>query len=121
MLEKESLFVQERYSKRGKYSDRDKRFNSNFGEDIVLTNSIWKQYNSENSFRELLASFCKISDVDLIEDDKRLYNALKAKLTKKSLSFLQWIVRTLAMKLSKVILLTVMMSYKMQSLSSIKS
>jgi hypothetical protein len=51
----------------------------------VLTNSIWKQYNSENSFRELLASFCKISDVDLIEDDKRLYNALKAKLTKKEL------------------------------------
>ncbi len=51
----------------------------------MLTNSIWKQYNSENSFRELLASFCKISDVDLIEDDKRLYNALKAKLTKKEL------------------------------------
>ncbi|ABB44941.1 hypothetical protein Suden_1664 [Sulfurimonas denitrificans DSM 1251] len=51
----------------------------------MLTNSIWRQYNSENNFRELLANFCKISEIDLIEDDKNLYNVLKAKLTKKEL------------------------------------
>lgn len=51
----------------------------------MLENSIWRQYNSENSFRELLAKFCKINEIDLIEDDKALYNALKAKLTKKEL------------------------------------
>lgn len=51
----------------------------------MLKNSIWRQYNSENNFRELLANFCKISEIDLIEDDKNLYNVLKAKLTKKEL------------------------------------
>jgi hypothetical protein len=51
----------------------------------VLKNSIWRQYNSENNFRELLANFCKINEIDLIEDDKTLYNVLKAKLTKKEL------------------------------------
>ena len=51
----------------------------------MLENSIWKQYNETNSFRELLAQFCKISEIDLIEDDKLLYNVLKAKLTKKEL------------------------------------
>jgi hypothetical protein len=51
----------------------------------MLENSIWRQYNSENNFRELLAKFCKINEIDLIEDDKALYNAIKAKLTKKEL------------------------------------
>ncbi|MEK6658995.1 MAG: hypothetical protein AABY36_04880 [Campylobacterota bacterium] len=51
----------------------------------MLKNSIWRQYNSENSFRGLLAKFCRLSEVDLIEDDKALYNVLKAKLTKKEL------------------------------------
>ncbi|MDD3344640.1 MAG: hypothetical protein PHR87_13835 [Sulfurospirillaceae bacterium] len=51
----------------------------------MLKNSIWRQYNSENNFRELLANFCKINEIDLIEDDKTLYNVLKAKLTKKEL------------------------------------
>ncbi len=51
----------------------------------MLKNSIWRQYNSENSFRGLLAQFCRLSEVDLIEDDKALYNVLKAKLTKKEL------------------------------------
>jgi len=51
----------------------------------MLKNSIWRQYNSENNFRELLAKFCRLNEIDLIEDDKALYNALKAKLTKKEL------------------------------------
>lgn len=51
----------------------------------MLENSIWKQYNDTNSFRELIAKFCRLSEGDLIEDDKALYNALKAKLTKKEL------------------------------------
>jgi hypothetical protein len=51
----------------------------------VLKNSIWRQYNSENSFRELLAKYCRLNGVDLIEDDKNLYNVLKVKLTKKEL------------------------------------
>ena len=51
----------------------------------MLENSIWKQYNETNSFRELIAKYCKIGEIDLIEDDKLLYNALKAKLTKKEL------------------------------------
>lgn len=51
----------------------------------MLKNSIWRQYNSENNFRELLANFCKINEIDLIEDDRLLYNVLKAKLTKKEL------------------------------------
>ncbi|MDD3475774.1 MAG: hypothetical protein PHI38_02800 [Sulfurimonas sp.] len=32
-----------------------------------------------------MANFCKINEIDLIEDDKTLYNVLKAKLTKKEL------------------------------------
>ena len=51
----------------------------------MLKNSIWRQYNSENNFRELLAKFCRLNEIDLIEDDKALYGALKAKLTKKEL------------------------------------
>jgi len=51
----------------------------------MLENSIWRQYNKENNFRELLARFCKMQVNDLIEDDKVLYGVLKAKLTKKEL------------------------------------
>jgi hypothetical protein len=51
----------------------------------MLENSVWKQYNKENSFREKLSEFCSINSVDLIEDDKELYAAMKAKLTKKEL------------------------------------
>lgn len=51
----------------------------------MLENSVWKQYNKENSFREKLSEFCSINSVDLIEDDKELYATMKAKLTKKEL------------------------------------
>ena len=51
----------------------------------MLDNSIWRQYNSENNFRQMLARFCKMEILDLIEDDKVLYAVLKAKLTKKEL------------------------------------
>nr|WP_321266380.1 hypothetical protein [uncultured Sulfurimonas sp.] len=51
----------------------------------MLENTVWKQYNKENSFREMLARFCKM-DIELfIEDDKVLYGVLKSKLTKKEL------------------------------------
>lgn len=51
----------------------------------MLENSVWKQYNSENNFRQMCARFCKMDIQDLIEDDKALYAVLKAKLTKKEL------------------------------------
>jgi hypothetical protein len=51
----------------------------------MLDNSIWRQYNSENNFRQMLARFCKMEVLGLIEDDKVLYAVLKAKLTKKEL------------------------------------
>jgi len=51
----------------------------------MLKNTVWRQYHDENNFREKLAEFCKLDAVDLIEDDKELYAALKAKLTKKEL------------------------------------
>ena len=51
----------------------------------MLDNSVWRQYNSENNFRQMLARFCKMEIVDLIEDDKTLYGVLKSKLTKKEL------------------------------------
>lgn len=51
----------------------------------MLKNSIWRQYNSENSFREMIAKYCRLLAVDMIEDDKSLYNVLKKKLTKKEL------------------------------------
>ncbi|MDA3908706.1 MAG: hypothetical protein PF437_06430 [Sulfurimonas sp.] len=51
----------------------------------MLENSVWKQYNEENNFRQMLARFCKM-DIDiLIEDDKILYGILKSKLTKKEM------------------------------------
>ncbi|MCK9454559.1 MAG: hypothetical protein WCY51_09000 [Sulfurimonas sp.] len=51
----------------------------------MLKNSVWRQYNSENNFREMLSKFCRLNLVDIIEDDKALYAVLKAKLTKKEL------------------------------------
>lgn len=51
----------------------------------MLENSVWRQYNNENSFREMIAQYCRLSLVDMIEDDKALYGVLKAKLTKKEL------------------------------------
>ena len=51
----------------------------------MLENSVWKQYNSENDFREKLSQFCTMKLEDIIEDDKDLYGVMKAKLTKKEL------------------------------------
>ncbi|MEA3331114.1 MAG: hypothetical protein U9Q29_05405 [Campylobacterota bacterium] len=51
----------------------------------MLENSVWRQYNSENSFREKLSQFCTIEIINMIENDKDLYGVLKAKLTKKEL------------------------------------
>jgi len=51
----------------------------------VLENTVWRQYHDENNFREKIAEFCRLDGIDLIEDDKKLYGVLKAKLTKKEL------------------------------------
>ena len=51
----------------------------------MLESTVWRQYNDENNFRELLAEFTHIDIIDLIEDEKELYGVLKAKLTKKEL------------------------------------
>jgi len=51
----------------------------------MLENSVWRQYNKENNFREKLSQFCSMSSEDIVSDDKVLYGILKAKLTKKEL------------------------------------
>ena len=51
----------------------------------MLENSVWRQYNDENDFREKLSEYCHIDIINLNEDDKELYGVLKAKLTKKEL------------------------------------
>jgi len=51
----------------------------------MLEGTVWRQYNDENSFREEIAQHCVLDAIELIEDDKELYAALKAKLTKKEL------------------------------------
>ena len=51
----------------------------------MLESSVWRQYNNENNFRQMLARFCKMDIDELIEDDKILYGVLKSKLTKKEL------------------------------------
>lgn len=51
----------------------------------MLESSVWRQYNSENSFREKLSQFCSLEAINLMEDDKELYAAMKSKLTKKEL------------------------------------
>ncbi len=51
----------------------------------MMENTVWRQYNSENNYKEFLAKFTHIDAIDLIEDEKELYGILKAKLTKKEL------------------------------------
>lgn len=51
----------------------------------MLKSSVWRQYNSENNFKEKLSEFCSLDSLDLIEDDKELYAVMKSKLTKKEL------------------------------------
>jgi len=51
----------------------------------MLENSVWRQYNEENNFRQMIARFSKEDMDNLIEDDKKLYAVLKAKMTKKEL------------------------------------
>mgnify|MGYP006863442657 CR=1 FL=1 len=51
----------------------------------MLKSTVWRQYHNENDFREKLAEFCALESVDLLEEDKELYGAMKAKLTKKEL------------------------------------
>ena len=51
----------------------------------MLENSVWRQYNSENNYREMIARWCRMEIENLIEDDKALYGVLKSKLTKKKL------------------------------------
>jgi len=51
----------------------------------MLDNSVWRQYNEENNFRQMIARFSKENIDDLIADDKALYAVLKAKMTKKEL------------------------------------
>ncbi len=51
----------------------------------MLENSVWRQYNKENNFRQKLSEFCSMNSQDLIDDDKELYGILKAKFTKKEL------------------------------------
>jgi hypothetical protein len=51
----------------------------------MLDSSVWRQYNNENNFRQMIARFCKEDIENLIADDKKLYAVLKAKLTKKEL------------------------------------
>lgn len=51
----------------------------------MLERTVWRQYNDDNSFREQIAQHCVLDPIDLIEDDKELYAALKAKLTKKEM------------------------------------
>jgi len=54
----------------------------------MLENSVWRQYNNENNYRQMIARFCKMDIEILIEDDKILYGVLKSKLTKKELKLL---------------------------------
>ena len=49
----------------------------------MLERTVWRQYNDENNFREKIAEFCFLDPMDLLVDDKELYAAIKAKLTKK--------------------------------------
>ena len=51
----------------------------------MLESTVWRQFHEGNSFRMYLAEFCMIDEMDLMVEDKELYSALKAKLTKKEL------------------------------------
>lgn len=51
----------------------------------MLENSLWKKYNTTNNFREEIVKYSAIDSLDLIEDDSKLYDALKKRLTKREL------------------------------------
>ncbi len=51
----------------------------------MLENSVWRQYNDENNFREKLSKFCVMDIEDIADNEKELYGVLKSKLTKKEL------------------------------------
>lgn len=51
----------------------------------MLDISIWRKYNSDNNFRQMIVKYTRLEPLELIEDDKELYNALKTKLTKREL------------------------------------
>ena len=51
----------------------------------MLENTVWKQYNEENNFKEKLAECCVMGIREFIDDDKALYGVMKSKLTKKEL------------------------------------
>jgi len=51
----------------------------------MLENSIWRQYNEQNNYKEMLAKYCNMEILNIIDDEKTLYGILKAKLTKKEL------------------------------------
>jgi len=51
----------------------------------MLDSTVWRQYHKDNSFRQFLGEHCFLNIDDLMEDEKELYGALKAKLTKKEL------------------------------------
>lgn len=51
----------------------------------VLLGSVWRQHNDSNNFRERLAECCVMPIEIFMGDDKELYAAMKAKLTKKEL------------------------------------
>ena len=51
----------------------------------MLENSVWRQYNQTNSFKEQLSRYVSVDIEDIIDDDKVLYGILKSKLTKKEL------------------------------------
>ncbi|MCF6341129.1 MAG: hypothetical protein L3J10_10350 [Sulfurimonas sp.] len=52
----------------------------------MIENSIWRQYNSENNFRQMIARWSKMEVENLIGDDKALYGILKSKLYYPNLS-----------------------------------
>lgn len=51
----------------------------------MLENTVWRQYHSDNNFKEKLSGFYGIDSLELINDEKELYGVIKAKLTKKEL------------------------------------
>lgn len=51
----------------------------------MLENSLWTQYNPDKTIREVLARVYGCSAVEIGEDERELYAALKRHLTKKEL------------------------------------
>lgn len=54
----------------------------------MLENSVWRQFHSENNFRDVLSRFYEVAPESLIADEKTLYGVMKAKFTKKELKLL---------------------------------